>query len=301
MTRRRSRIRFPFIRRCRHNCRREISHSVPRHHSNTFAGALNAVYAASSTWSTNPTNGDWNNPANWTPHTVPNGPSDVARFSTSTQTEISLSAPVTVAEIIFNTDVSSYNITCAAGTSLTFTGFGIHRIAEHTRPPQTFTVAPAESAGGNPGALIFTGESAGTGVTIINNGGTAPGLAGGTTTFKDSSFPGEGTLIANGGTNGGGGGIVQFLDHAIGRRASVEIYGNGGTLIIDTSSSVTELQSIAGDGEVILSNTLRLGFPGMGGTFSGVISVVAVSCPPVHSLSLAQILIPAEPGYRAAT
>jgi autotransporter-associated beta strand protein len=239
----------------------------------TFAFcALNAVYADSATWSMNPTNGDWNNPANWTPHTVPNGPSDVAKFSTSTQTEISLSAPVTVAQITFNTDVSSYNITCAAGTSLTFTGFGIHRIAHHTRPAQSFTVAPAESSGGNPGALIFTGESAGTGVTMINNGGTAPGLAGGTTTFRDSSFPGEGTLIANGGTNGGGGGIVQFLDHAIGRRASVEINGNGGTLLIDTSSSVTELQSISGDGEVILNNTLRLGFPGMGGTFSGVIS-----------------------------
>ena len=42
-------------------------------------GALNALYADSATWSTNPTNGDWNNPANWTPHTVPNGPSDVAR------------------------------------------------------------------------------------------------------------------------------------------------------------------------------------------------------------------------------
>ena len=144
------------------------------------------------------------------------------------------------------------------------------------RPPHSAAAdlycCPAESSGGNPGALIFTGESAGTGVTIINNGGTAPGLAGGTTTFKDSSFPGEGTLIANGGTNRGGGGIVQFLDHAIGRRASVEIYGNGGT-----SSSIpvlrsTGLQSIAGDGEVILSNTLRLGFPGMGGTFSGVIS-----------------------------
>lgn len=118
--------------------------------------------------------------------------------------------------------------------------------------------------------MIFTGESAGTGVTIINNGGTAPGLAGGTTTFRDSSFPGEGTLIANGGTNGGGGGIVQLLDHTKGTRASVEIYGNG-TLLIDASSSVTDLQSIAGDGEVILNNTLRLGAIGMG-TFSGVIS-----------------------------
>jgi len=233
--------------------------------------ALNAVYAASSNWSANPTNGDWNNPANWTPHTVPNGPSDVARFGTSSQTEISLSAPVTVAQITFDTDVSSYNITCSAGTSLTFTGFGIKRIAEHTRPPlQTFTVAPAESSGGNPGALIFTGESAGTGVTIINNGGTAPGLAGGTTTFQGFSFPRHATLIANGGTNGGDGGLIQFLDHAIGEAAPVEVYGNG-TLLIDSSSSITPIKSISGDGQVVLNNTLRLGAVGMG-IFSGVIS-----------------------------
>src|SRR5206468_8754398 len=90
-------------------------------------GALKAVYADSATWSTNPTNGDWNNAANWTPPTVPNGPSDVATFGASNQTEVSLSAPVSVGQITFDTDLK-YNITCPAGTSLTFTGFGIRRI-----------------------------------------------------------------------------------------------------------------------------------------------------------------------------
>ena len=235
----------------------------------TFAFILD-VNATSSNWGMNPANGDWNNPGNWMPHTVPNGPSDAARFGTSNQTEIFLSAPVTVSEIIFETDDSSYNVTCSAGTSLTFTGFGIRRNAEHTRPPQTFTVAPAESAGGNPGALIFTGESAATGVSIINNGGTAPGLAGGTTIFQNSSFPRGATLIANGGTNGGAGGLIQFLDHAIGEAAPVEVYGNG-TLLIDSSSSITPIKAISGDGQVVLNNTLHLGSNGVG-TFSGVIS-----------------------------
>ena len=220
----------------------------------TLAFALD-TQAGSATWNLNPINGDWNTAANWTPPTVPNGASDVATFGTSNQTEISLSAPVTVAQITFDTD-AKYNITCPAGTSLTFTGFGIRRIDARTGSPQTFTVAPAESVGGNPGALVFTGQSAGRGVTIINNGGTAPGLAGGTTTFQDSSGGGA-TLIANGGTNGGAGGVIQFLDHAVGEKAPVEIYGNG-TLLIDSSSSVTELKSIAGDGQVILNNTLHI-------------------------------------------
>ena len=232
-----------------------------------FLLTLATVQAGSATWNLNPASSDWNTAANWTPPTVPNGPSDVATFSTSNQTEISLSAPVTVAQITFETDVK-YNITCRAETSLTLTGFGIRRIDVHTGSPQTFTVAPAESAGGSPGALVFTGESAAKGVTIINNGGAAPGLVGGTTTFQDSSGGGA-TLIADGGTNGGAGGIIQFLNHAIGEKAAVETYGNG-TLLIDSSSSITELKSISGDGQVILNNAVHINQGG--GSFSGVIS-----------------------------
>src|SRR5215510_10300591 len=89
-------------------------------------GALNTLYAGSATWSTNPVNDDWNNPANWIPHTVPNGPSDVATFSAQPRpVSLSQSASVIVDEIAFDSDVSSYKITCAAGASLTFVGFGI--------------------------------------------------------------------------------------------------------------------------------------------------------------------------------
>jgi autotransporter-associated beta strand protein len=231
--------------------------------------ALNAVYAGSANWSAAPPSGDWNDPADWMPHVVPNGSSDMARFGTSTQTDVFLSAPVTVSEIIFQTDESSYNVTCSAGTSLTFTGFGIRRNADVTRPPQTFTVAPAESAGGEPGSLIFTNESAGTGVTIINNGGTAPGVAGGTTIFQDTSTPRGATLIANGGTNGGEGGVIQFVDRSTAPKAPVEVDGNG-TLLIDSSSSITQVGSISGDGQVVLNNTLYLGAGR--GSFSGLIS-----------------------------
>jgi hypothetical protein len=161
-------------------------------------GALNTLYAESATWSTNPVNDNWNDPANWIPHTVPNGPSDVATFSAQPHSvSVSLSASVIVAEIDFDSDVGSYKITCAAGTSLTLAGFGIRNRTAREGPPHTITVAPAESVGGNPGALIFTGESAARGITIISNGGGGTGVAGGTATFQDSSGGGA-TLIANG-------------------------------------------------------------------------------------------------------
>jgi hypothetical protein len=35
------------------------------------------AYAGSAHWNLNPTSGDWNTAANWTPNEVPNGPADL--------------------------------------------------------------------------------------------------------------------------------------------------------------------------------------------------------------------------------
>ena len=48
--------------------------------------------AGSATWKSDPPSNDWSSAANWSPMTVPNGPSDVARFATSSVTGISLGA-----------------------------------------------------------------------------------------------------------------------------------------------------------------------------------------------------------------
>ena len=44
------------------------------------------AYAGSATWNRHPENDDWNDPLNWTPNTVPNGPFDIATFSGPTDT-----------------------------------------------------------------------------------------------------------------------------------------------------------------------------------------------------------------------
>ena len=63
----------------------------------TFSlGALNAVNADSATWSMNPISSDWNTAANWTPPTVPNASHDIATFSLSNQTSVSISANIRV-------------------------------------------------------------------------------------------------------------------------------------------------------------------------------------------------------------
>jgi hypothetical protein len=62
---------------------------------------LQTAFADSATWKLNPTSGDWNTATNWTPETVPNGPSDTATFATSNTTEVSFSATVEVNGIVF--------------------------------------------------------------------------------------------------------------------------------------------------------------------------------------------------------
>ncbi len=51
--------------------------------------AASTAFAGSATWNLNPTSGDWNTAANWTPATVPNGPADTATFDISNTTGMS--------------------------------------------------------------------------------------------------------------------------------------------------------------------------------------------------------------------
>src|SRR5205807_5572873 len=83
-------------------------------------GALNAAYADSATWNLHPTSGDWDTAANWTPATVPNGPADIATFSTSSRSTVSLAnVQIEVASLIFDTAATNYTIIVGRET-----GFG---------------------------------------------------------------------------------------------------------------------------------------------------------------------------------
>src|SRR5262249_4666869 len=83
----------------------------------------NGAMAGSATWNLNPTNDDWYTAANWTPATVPNGPSDIATFDVSTVTDISMEY-VDLSEIIFNPGASAFTIH-ANYSELNFFGAGI--------------------------------------------------------------------------------------------------------------------------------------------------------------------------------
>ncbi len=83
------------------------------------------AYAGSAQWNLNPTSGDWNTAANWTPMAVPNGPADIATFDLSNTTNVSISEDTEVNGIIFTSAATNpYTVMVNSGL-LTLTGTGI--------------------------------------------------------------------------------------------------------------------------------------------------------------------------------
>ena len=111
---------------------------------------IHASQAGSATWKSGPPSNDWSSAANWSPMTVPNGPSDVARFATSSVTGISLAAVDEVSRIVFPAGASSYTITDMIDT-LTISGAGVRNNSGAT---QNFVAQPLRQVGGGTNAVI---------------------------------------------------------------------------------------------------------------------------------------------------
>ena len=197
----------------------------------SLAFALHA-HAGSATWSMNPTSGDWNSSTNWTPPTVPNGPTDTATFDVSDTTNVSLSASLTeVAEVVFNPGASGFNIAIAAGSTghdvtLTISGAGVENNSDVT---QNFAMGPPTN--GRVGTLNFkNAATAGTNTTYTAYGNSEPSSG---VQFLQNSTAGSATFIAQGATHGldVGGGYFAFYDNSTAENANFTInpaQNNGG-------------------------------------------------------------------------
>ena len=90
-----------------------------------FLLGLRVANADSATWDLNPSTTDWNAAANWTPMTVPNGPSEVATFSLTNKGAVDVSAETLVGSIVFTADADAYTVTAQPGAVLTIGGAGL--------------------------------------------------------------------------------------------------------------------------------------------------------------------------------
>src|SRR5262249_43562960 len=86
--------------------------------------------AGSATWLASPQDSAWENPNNWTAGGPPNGPSDVATFSQSSQTDVNISTSVEVNSIVFTSGANSFGLVVSpsvpgGGGELVTSGTGI--------------------------------------------------------------------------------------------------------------------------------------------------------------------------------
>ena len=182
-----------------------------------FCANVSLARAGSATWQQNPTTGNWNTPANWTPATVPNGPSDVASFSESTQTNVSVTSGITLDSIVFQPDASPFTISSASEfATILINGAGV---INNSGFAQNFNL---NAAGHDQGALDFAGSATAGSNTIFNvSGAGVRGSFGGTISFFNTATADNGLFFVSGGAakTAAGGGMIFFDSSTAGSAA----------------------------------------------------------------------------------
>jgi hypothetical protein len=226
--------------------------------------------AGSATWLFSPQDSAWENPNNWTPGGPPNGPSDVATFSHSSQRDVNISSSVQVNSIVFTSGADSFGLgvspSVAGAGELIISGTGI---IDNSSVLQTL-------AADNTGQIIFKNTSTAGDARILSAGGDETGqVTPGKIIFNDSSTAESAFLIANGGCYADAGSIT-FNGTSTGGTARVQVsFGCSnvsgiGYLNISGHQSGMTIGSIEGDGDVFLgANRLRVGTNNLSTTFRG--------------------------------
>ena len=215
--------------------------------------------AGSATWLFSPQDSAWENADNWTPGGPPNGPSDIATFAQSSQTDVGMSTAEEVNSIVFTSGSASFRLFMDTGGQLTISGAGVNN---NNSVSQTFwacgdgqiifnntsTAASAQmdivnwsavfgppfdctSGGGPGGQTIFNDMSSAAGASIAN-AGSVYAAPPGQTTFNDASTA-EHASITNDGAgptaNPGHGGQTTFNGTSTAANASIgNLDTNGG-------------------------------------------------------------------------
>jgi autotransporter-associated beta strand protein len=242
---------------------------------------VHTTHAGSATWNLNPTNGNWNTAANWTPATVPNGPADTATFQVSNTTGVSLSANTAVEGVVFDAGASAFTIATTPGRSLTISGSGI---TNNSGVMQNFVTAADNSTNRTQDILFTNSATAGNLTLFTNNGAGAEGR--GRVLFFNSATAGNATFVNNAFPSAGVGGRTEFHDNSTAGNGSftnvgggylggtVEFYNssNAGTATFTTGGEVSGGSSIQFDDTSSAANgTFTANAAPSNGLYGGVV------------------------------
>ena len=157
-----------------------------------------------------------------------------------------------------------------AGNATFTNAFGIVIFSdEATAGNATFINAGGTVSGTGGGFTVFQAGSTAGNATVITNGATVSDAFKGENLFEGDA--GNATLIANGGSNGGEGGFIQYRLGCTGGTARVEVFGNGTLDISQHNAPGVTTGSIEGNGLVFLGGVnLTVGTNNLSTTFSGL-------------------------------
>ena len=201
-------------------------------------GAPNTVYADSATWNLHPANANWYHASNWTPATVPNGPSDVATLPDSDIIAIRLpkGSHTILDSLIFDVPSEpSGGVLVGKETTLTFVGAGVinkQNDLSGIRIEGGGSVTFLGSAMADCLLAVFNGHlnlrDDSVFVGFINAYGSFESNGhGGTVVFSDRATV-EGDITINGSVfEGDNGGRVYFNDDCLTNGSFILLAGNG--------------------------------------------------------------------------
>jgi autotransporter-associated beta strand protein len=203
----------------------------------TAISAAATLPAAAQTAAWAPGGSDYNLSTNWSPNTVPLGPTGVAVFDVANKTSLTFSAPsTTVSTWNFNSTAPAYNFLIAGGQSLTFSNIGATNHGGIINNGN----APIDIA--NSGTLKFFGNSAVGPATITtrSGGSTVFDIAGQT----DGINAVNARLITEGGgtvdvSQGGPGVVVGSIEGA-----GNYVIGSRTFFVGGNNASVTEVSGV---------------------------------------------------------
>jgi autotransporter-associated beta strand protein len=177
--------------------------------------------AGSATWDQNPSSGDWNTAANWTPPTVPNSTTDIATFDASNVTDVlvDFGSNINVDSVVFNNGAPAYTITLDV-SNLKPNGAGF---VNNSGLMQS-VVIPEE--GDLAGAMFFYNSASAGNMTAYST-------VGGLIVFYNSSSAGAATFSL---TSGSLQGDIDFNDDSTAGNATINASSSSVIEFFDSSS-----------------------------------------------------------------
>ena len=187
-------------------------------------------------------------------------------------------------EILFTNNASAgFNTVFTIGGAAA-EGGDAYFFGHSTAGNSTLMVKGTDQSNGRGGEVVFYDTSSAGDATIVVNGSAFQQCPPPGNNCFDNPFPGgavifytdagNATLIANGGTGGGDGGVIHFAVRSTGGTARVKVFGNGNLKVSNRSfeSPSTTIGSLEGNGIVHLGgNNLTVGTNNLGTTFSGLL------------------------------